>query len=761
MANKIGSLEIDLLAKMDQMQATLGKAKNEISSFKENATHALEAIGVMWAAEKVTEYVKEVAEASLQQLKFAETLDISFQGFQKLTSASKASEVQSESLQKAIAFMTKTWDSDKMQSAVKKLGLSYAELSKMPVDERFMKIEESLGKVKNATERATLASTMFKRSWQDMSALSINENFQNNYKKAEELGVGKVSTAQMENLHKVDINLGLLKDSIAATALTIMTNFTPAIVQVTNALMYASSIINKWFNNDKQTTIGGSIFSSIADPINRFKTLIPSMLMFVVQNVAYKKAFGDSLLAVAKKTVPSVPKAGFTVPGAMSTTIEGLTKMSAEAEKLSRKTASEFIKSGRWLEGLGVWGVRFGKLVSRLNPWLIALGIVLDTKHVLDSIAEKINAVRKLKAVESGDDSGINFKYDTNENGSLGKKFSEAYSKFRQEIDTITDILSKGIITKEEAKKGFDDAYSAYTYNMNKLDTNFGALSEEAEKLTESFNKLKPEEQLKHLEELRNIKDENGKSVLSKEAYQDEKNKIYKSQRSEIDKIISETESPFVKIMKKMEAAQALYNGGKNDLGFDKSQYDVVTNKYKEDWNKAITETPQYKAQEEAQKKQQEEEKRQMEKLQSDADSLYQSSESPLQRINDDMQKAAQLFHQGFLTAQQYMQIKGDLANKTNEEYQRMNQPTINANDKLFDLNNKESWDTAKSRINSVGSSGSMSDMVISQNKFNDKMAQKSLDHLQSIQQILIEWYKETMKSKDAYQPAYGNMYQL
>lgn len=244
--------------------------------------------------------------------------------------------------------------------------------------------------------------------------------------------------------------------------------------------------------------------------------------------------------------------------------------------------------------------------------------------------------------------------------------------------------------------------------------------------------------------------------------------KLLEKQKSEVASIVSSTDTPFIKILKQMEKAQELYNNGDNKLGFDKPQYDRAIANYKEDWNKALTETPEYKAQEKAQKemedakkKEQDKMKQEMDKRQSEADSLYSSSKSPYEKINDDMVKVSQLFREGFLTAKENMQIQDDLQTQINEQITRDNQPAITANQKLFDLNDNEMWNNSKSRINSIFGSGKASDLTMSQNMFNDKTKQNAMDYQKNIYTIILEWYRETMKSKPAYTNQYGNWNQL
>jgi hypothetical protein len=251
MAMKIGQLEIQLVAQMEQMNKTFKSAEGKIGGLVKTAKTAAGALAGLWATDKVFDYISSVADVTVQQMQFAKTLNASYEGLQKITYAAKLADVSSESLQQSLEKMGRGWNSNKVQEGVKALGLNIKELDGLQTDQKLMKIVTALGNIDDAFKRASIAFKIFGKAGMEISKLSIDAGFKGDVNDASNFGVGKITEQDAQVLDEIGDNWERMNTALMTTTQQLLVNWAPTIlkleqkfVNLTAAMVDFMDIIN-------------------------------------------------------------------------------------------------------------------------------------------------------------------------------------------------------------------------------------------------------------------------------------------------------------------------------------------------------------------------------------------------------------------------------------------------------------------------------------------------------------------------------------
>lgn len=172
MANSLGTLTLDLVARIGGFTGPLDKADQSMKKFAASAGKvggiigAGLATGVTAATVALTAMVTKQLEVIGDQDDLAKRLRTTVESIGTLTRAGELSGVGLDQLtsgaQKLDLALGKAAQGSKAQvEAFDRLGLKYAEVAEMPVDERISAINEALAKNVPAFERAAVAATLF------------------------------------------------------------------------------------------------------------------------------------------------------------------------------------------------------------------------------------------------------------------------------------------------------------------------------------------------------------------------------------------------------------------------------------------------------------------------------------------------------------------------------------------------------------------------------------------------------------------------
>lgn len=172
MANSLGTLTLDLVARIGGFTGPLDKADQSLKKFAANAGKAGGLIGaglatgVTAATVALTAMVTKQLEVIGDQDDLAKRLRTTVESIGTLTRAGELSGIGLDQLasgsQKLELALGKAANGSKAQlEAFDRLGLKYAEVAELPLDERISAINEALVKSVPAYERASVAATLF------------------------------------------------------------------------------------------------------------------------------------------------------------------------------------------------------------------------------------------------------------------------------------------------------------------------------------------------------------------------------------------------------------------------------------------------------------------------------------------------------------------------------------------------------------------------------------------------------------------------
>ncbi len=181
----------------------------------------------------------------------ADKLGISLAHFQELAYAANNAGVSTEGLQSALSKMNQTLGlaaqgSEKEANAFSAIGLSISDLLALSPDERYLKIAAAVRQVKNDTQQATEATTIFGKQGRDGLGL-INSNIEESIKKYRELGI-TLSDSQTKALDSFDETKKLLDDVFISGFKKAAANLAPFFE---NFLNYLIRVIKEWGGLDK------------------------------------------------------------------------------------------------------------------------------------------------------------------------------------------------------------------------------------------------------------------------------------------------------------------------------------------------------------------------------------------------------------------------------------------------------------------------------------------------------------------------------
>lgn len=172
MANSLGTLTLDLVARIGGFTGPIDKADKSLQKFAANAGKvggligAGLATGVTLATAALTAMVTKQLEVIGDQDDLAKRLRTTVESIGTLTRAGELSGIGLDQLtsgaQKLDLALGKAAQGSKTQvEAFERLGLSYQTIAEMPIDERIGAINEALAKNVPAYERAAVAATLF------------------------------------------------------------------------------------------------------------------------------------------------------------------------------------------------------------------------------------------------------------------------------------------------------------------------------------------------------------------------------------------------------------------------------------------------------------------------------------------------------------------------------------------------------------------------------------------------------------------------
>lgn len=210
----IAKLNVKLTAGIGGFASAFGKAGKSVTSFAAEAAGAatkltglVGGLAALATGGGLAILVKGQMEAIDSTAKLSDRLNISTERFAGLEHAANLAGVSNELLTGSLEKMLKaiggiTDDGESAADVFKRLGLSAQNLANMPTDQAFSKIADSLTKVTNASDRATLASQMFGRNGQALLPLLLSgaDGIKAAQVEAEKLGLtfSRIDAAKVE-----------------------------------------------------------------------------------------------------------------------------------------------------------------------------------------------------------------------------------------------------------------------------------------------------------------------------------------------------------------------------------------------------------------------------------------------------------------------------------------------------------------------------------------------------------------------------------
>lgn len=231
----------------------LAKKFDGVSASVGNAIIVLGAMG-----KKLVDWAKESAEWADEMLTLSATTGIATDELQKLSYASELIDVDVDTMTGSMEKLVRSMNSAREGSgqaadAFRKLHIRTTDTHGQlrDVNDVFYEVIDSLGQVRNETERDAMAMEIFGRSARDLNPL-IKEGSQKLKefgKEAEEMGkvVSEDNLQSMGNLsdamHRFDTTLGTLKKNLAMAVIPVLTGLFNAIAAIPVPVLTAIGVI--------------------------------------------------------------------------------------------------------------------------------------------------------------------------------------------------------------------------------------------------------------------------------------------------------------------------------------------------------------------------------------------------------------------------------------------------------------------------------------------------------------------------------------
>jgi hypothetical protein len=176
----MSKLTIEIGAKLTQLQAGLRSANGLIRNFSKSVGGALSSVGGMigmsLGGAGIAAFVKSVVSAGDQIADGAKRIGVTAEAYQKLSRAAELTGTSIETVESSFKTMNDTIDaagqgSAQANTALGRIGLTFAQLKNMGAEERFRTIATALGEVANAGERAALITDIFGRGSQALKPM--------------------------------------------------------------------------------------------------------------------------------------------------------------------------------------------------------------------------------------------------------------------------------------------------------------------------------------------------------------------------------------------------------------------------------------------------------------------------------------------------------------------------------------------------------------------------------------------------------------
>ena len=258
MASKsLGTLTLDLIAKVGGFVAGMDKAERSSAKWRKQVEKdmkaagtavgnglAAAAAGATLAAGAMGAMIAQQLEVIGNQDDMAKRLNTSVESLGTLTRAAELSGVSLEQVEAAsqkldLALAKAAAGEEKQVEALDRLGLSYAELAEMPLDQRILAVNEALDALVPAAERAAVASTLFGTKAAAAIKAIDAETIAEASRQIEVLGVKltDVESAQVEAAGDALSIFGIAADGIAKQ-LTVY--FSPALTKLSEDFFAAA-----------------------------------------------------------------------------------------------------------------------------------------------------------------------------------------------------------------------------------------------------------------------------------------------------------------------------------------------------------------------------------------------------------------------------------------------------------------------------------------------------------------------------------------
>lgn len=160
-------------SEMSRLEATTKRASSALNTFK----GGLAAIGVSIGISAVTNKLRENFETIDRLNDRIRKFTASGNGLQVLDYAAQRSGLGESDIDSGLQKLQKSLSTggDNVESSVRQLNLNFKELKSLRIDDAYLKIGESLAKITDPAQRASIAFSLFGKSGLDQVSLLINK----------------------------------------------------------------------------------------------------------------------------------------------------------------------------------------------------------------------------------------------------------------------------------------------------------------------------------------------------------------------------------------------------------------------------------------------------------------------------------------------------------------------------------------------------------------------------------------------------------
>jgi len=241
----VGTIAIDIITRMDKMEANLKRAGNALTSFGGVLAGASAALGTFalnaasQAASKLADFTVQTFNAIDAQSKLAESFDANINGLRGITYAGDLAGASAEEVGNAFGHMSKFLGDalngeEKNIAAIDKLGLSLFDLTKVESDQAFLSIADALKAIPTYGQRATAAMDVFGKAGKKLLPL-IMSDIKGAQEEFRQMG-GFLKDGDAKGIENANDAVSKLVTQITILVETIATRIAPAIEKAANIL---------------------------------------------------------------------------------------------------------------------------------------------------------------------------------------------------------------------------------------------------------------------------------------------------------------------------------------------------------------------------------------------------------------------------------------------------------------------------------------------------------------------------------------------